>query len=202
MELRFSNHQARAFAGVSLECLSRAIQDAVDSEANAHFASKQQELVNATMAFNTSAMYRILRPLYKTQPRSCISVTNDDGAITVTQSQSKAAFAQHFGRQLMADQSSFADLIKDDRHYTLNRNLCLKIQSCDMDPIDTLGDTAHVCSAVRPYIAVGEDLLGSELLAAAPLQCARLRHPLTLKTTLAIQQPLQWKVLHVRALER
>eukprot|EP00959_Pyramimonas_sp_CCMP1952_P360680 7554071-Pyramimonas_sp.AAC.1 len=50
---------------------------------------------------------------------------------------------------------------------------------------------------MRPLIGISEDCNGSELFKAAPLECARLFHPLVFKSVLAVQPPLQWKGGHL-----
>ena len=88
-------------------------------------------------------------------------------------------------------------LITRDRTENIFESSVIRIDSIDWGIVPPLSEFAMTFAGLRPMVGVGEDRIGSELLKVAPLACAKVFHPLVLKSALAIQPPIQWKGEHL-----
>eukprot|EP00969_Alexandrium_andersonii_P043533 1908593-Alexandrium_andersonii.AAC.1 len=104
--------------------------------------------------------------------------------------------SKHFAELLVGHHTSMEALVDKDRADNLDVSALAPVGAIDFDLFPNLADVACIFAHLRPMVGISEDCNGSALFKAAPLQCARLFHPVVCKSTVALQPPLQRKGGH------
>eukprot|EP00959_Pyramimonas_sp_CCMP1952_P067054 1400043-Pyramimonas_sp.AAC.1 len=97
---------------------------------------------------------------------------------------------------LQGSHIAMRDLIEKDRI----ENLVVAdrtVDAIDFGLAPRISEVACIFARMRPMVGISEDCNGSELFKAAPLETARLFHPLVFKSVVSLRPPLQWKGGHL-----
>jgi hypothetical protein len=129
------------------------------------------------------------------QPRPMWRTAGNDGQATETYQDERLAFRAHFGRQVQAEEVTFAGLVRRERETAENKSWRIQGETPGdmLRAIPAKSELELTMARSSVHKAIGEDRLPDELIRGCCKEVAALLHPVFTKAAVSLRPPLQWR---------
>jgi len=169
--------------------LNTELKDSIASDKRTRLEGICDEIGEDLIDNKVQQAFQQIRSLQSYKPRPPSSLKNPDGSNVTTHLQERQVWFEHWQSTLEATPTTLERLIEQNAQ-TSQTN---QFQCSDPRAIPSLPSTVARFAHAKNNKAAGEDSIPGDLFKAAPMEMAKIFHPLEVKSTITGQQPLQWK---------
>ena len=184
--------QARLDAALAESHLRRTkciLSDSLKRDKLDQVRQTEKAIIQAAEANDSHAMCKYLKALRKTEPRPHPLVRLEDGSIAMSPSQSVERW-RRFAHGVHKGHTADPQLIVEQADSSIGKHADI---TRILDAVPTIMEIAKVFSKSKPRRAFGEDSIPASLYQRHSLAMATILHPIMVKATMTIGEPIQWR---------
>ena len=183
---------ARAVA--LLRHFAQQVRRQVSIDRNVYLHSLTEQVQHASPK-DSQALYRAVRkafPAARSSRRSNLqplpAVYNNDGQLATTPEEKQECWRQHFASQELGEVVSDETYLDKFRHRPVTDTPVF-----DLEVVPSLPEVEQIILGLKKHKAPGPDSITADLLRTAPTAASRQLYPILLKSTLMIQEPVEFR---------